>query len=208
MELREFLAPLRKYGALIIFLFFLSGGIIYLLSQKIPLQYQASVTVYVQRLPEKKSGDYYTYEGFYAQKAAQEYTDTVLGFLKSPDIIRRAAIIVWEKVDEKEEKKLQRAVQATKTAPQLIHLSVTWKDEESARNLVSALAQAVKERAQVLNQAGDEAMQIDLLTNDPLVQTKRPHKILNSIVGGGIVVLLATMALWSYEYLKGTLKEA
>ncbi|OQX50831.1 hypothetical protein B5M47_02940 [candidate division CPR3 bacterium 4484_211] len=201
MELREFLKPFQKNIGLILGVSLFFGAAAYLVSASLPLKYRASATVYVQRVADESKGNYFTYEGYYAQKAAQEYADTVLGFLQSPDIIHRAVQIVYPKLDEARFKKIQKSIRAEKRAPQLVLVTVTLPNGSEAKQLISALAQAAQERAKLLNQSGNEAMQIDLLASEPLLEEIRPHKGLNSVVASGVGFVLACIIVWLKEYL-------
>ena len=202
MEVKEFLIPFRKNWRLILGAALALGLVAYGVSLRLPLKYQAIATLYVHHTVQDGEGEYFEYEGFYAQRSAQEFTDTILGFLESPDIKQRAGEIVWDKVTEQKQRQLQKAVHAEKTAPQLVQLSVTLDNREEAGKLLSALVQSIKEKARVLTQ-NDAQTELNLLTAEPLSRTVKPRKLLNAAVAAGIGFMLACVFVWLKEYLEG-----
>lgn len=202
MELREYFKLLTKYWEKVLLSGVVFGVLAYTISSFFPTKFQALVTVYVQRVPEKSPAGDYTYDGFYAQKAAEAYTDTVFGFLEGRDILQRAAKVANLPSDPESLKGFVKKVKIEKIAPQLIEVKVTLGDKEVAKNLVLALAQSAQERVSLLNQEGDTSLTVNLANPEPLVTEVKLWKELNAVVGFFAGLLLIMSLIFFVEYLK------
>lgn len=200
MELREFIEILGKYRRLLLlgtlFFGFLGLGVSFLLPEK----EKAILTLYVRRSAQAPSSGFYTYDGYYSQQAAEKYTDTVVGFLESLGILKQAAELVGLSTDQRTLKGLRKSVEIAKVAPQLVDIRATRKLPGEAKNLAQALADSTKERTEALNKAGDEALALDLVTSEPIVEVKKPMIVLNTVVGvlGGFLLSVLCAMFWEY----------
>lgn len=202
MELYEYFKILTKYLKQILFASVALSILAYGVSFYFPTNYRASVTVYVQRIPEKPAAGDYTYDGFYAQKAAEAYTDTVFGFLTSIDILQRAAKVAKLPADSQSLAGFAKKIKIEKVAPQLIDVRVTLKDKNSAKDLALSLAQSAQERVSLLNQEGNTGLTINLANPEPFLAEVKPWKELNAAVGFLAGLIFTTAGVFLREYLK------
>ena len=202
MELREFLQPFRKNWKLIVLTVLVLGVGAYVVSLRLPFKYRATVTLYMQapKALERTEENYFTYDGYYAYKAAQEYTDTVLGFFESPDILYRAGELIWGETDTAQQKRLQKAVYAEKIAPQLVKLTVTLDNADEASQLAEALTQAIREKSAILSTAETSGVEISTLIENPIVETVKPMIWLNTVVASLAGMLASVVIVWLREY--------
>jgi len=157
----------RKWLFLITIFIALFGAVFYYYYQ--PEKYTASMLFYVQR-QTKESDRYYNYDGYYASQVGKEYTDTVVGFFKSLDVIKRAREITdYLPADLNELQGFVSKIEVKKEAPQLIRVQVETKDRVEAEEIVKALGQATIERIRLLNQTGDPYLSVDIVDTEPLV---------------------------------------
>ncbi len=168
-------------------------------SSRLPTRYQATVTLFVRKEPESAQ-EYYTYDGYYAQKVAEEYADTVVGLLESEGVRRRAGEEKWGEPSKKTLRRLQKSIQVEKTAPQLVTLDVVWESEETAEELVSILAGLAREKVEFSEDQDAQGVEVVTLDSQPVVETLEPHRLLNSLVGAGAGLLLAVVLVWIKEY--------
>lgn len=202
MELKEFLNILKfswkkiAFSGLLLAILAYAGSLIY------PTKYHAQVSVYVQKTPEiSKAGDY-TFDGYYALQTAEGYTDTVVGFLQAPDVIRRGLEISNLPADAPQINYFSKKIKVEKAAPQLIDLSVTLQGKELSSTLVAAIAQAAQERTRILNQEGTGQLTLNLVNKEPLVSEVKPFKELNAAVGLLLGVFLSTGSVLFFNYLR------
>lgn len=202
MELRDAIKILAKYWKLVIGTGVVLGVLAYLISLNFPVRYRATANIYVQRVPEKSELGDYTYDGYYAGQAAEAYTDTVVGFLQSLDIAKRAAEIAGLSTEPENLLYYRKKTRVDKVAPQLVEVSTLVRGKEQAAGLVKALAQATSERATLLNQETQNKMTIDLVNSEPLVQEVRVWKELNGVLVFFVGILMSIAWIFAREYLK------
>ncbi len=200
MELREYVKIIRKSLPLLVVLAVGFGGLAFFVSQQLAPMYTASLTFYVKRQATEASPDYYTFDGYYSQQAAEKFTETVVGFLDSKDILLASARLADLPTDQKGLERLESSIKIKQVAPQLVTLKVEQANGEEAKNFCTALAQATTERIALLNQTGDKAISVDLLNPEPLVEKTEPKVVLNSLVGILSGVLLALLFTFLKEY--------
>lgn len=181
--------PLAVVGAV--------AGVGYSLAQ--PKGWEASTTLYVHRVNPANLSSVYDYDGYYAQQAAQQYTDTVVGLLKTRDLASRAAQIAS---DSASADLILNGVRVRKTAPQLVSLEVTRLTADEARAELVALAQAAAERSAALNDQYGRTYKVEMVTGQPLLSESNANLPLNTLLGflgGGALGLGLALAL---EYLR------
>lgn len=200
MELQEYIKIIRKSLAYIVVLVVALGGLGFLVSKNLPTTYTASLTVYVKRQATEPSIDYYTFDGYYSQQAAEKFTETVVGFLKSKDILLASAKLADLPTDQESLEQLESSIKIKQVAPQLVNLEVIKGDAEAAKKFCTALAQATTERINLLNQTGDKSISVDLLNTEPLVEKNEPKVLLNTVVGSLVGLLLALLYVFLKSY--------
>jgi capsular polysaccharide biosynthesis protein len=159
-ELRDYLKTAKKYLTLLVILVvvFNASVLFYFLRQ--PQQSQASATLFVNRVPEPRNAQYYTFEGYYAGLASKEYTDVVTELLESPDLNRLA----------REHSGVEKAsVQIKKLGPQLISTVIRAPTEDEARKMLLSLAEVANQRSKELAKNENQGAEITLVNPDPLV---------------------------------------
>lgn len=199
-ELRELVKILKKYRYFLIAPTLLGLVLSLAWTAFTPEYYRANATLYVYRTQESLSDQFYTYEGYYSQQASKEYTDVVIGLLKSPDLARLAL----EKADSDNSNPdyLLKSLKVKKTAPQLISLTVTKSTAEEARELLVSLAKAVSERAQSLNKEGNRGVIVSLVKEDPLILKLNKDFGLNITIGSFAGLILGLTLTFTISYLK------
>jgi len=200
MELREIITLLNSYRRLLLVGALLCGSLGLVFSFIVPVREQAMLTLYVRRAAQPPSRDFYTYDGYYSQQAAERYTDTLVGFLESWGILKQTAELAGLPTDQKSLTRLRRRITVKKVAPQLVNIRVVQTRPGRAAKLVQELAKVTKERIEELNQRGDRELAIDLVHPQPLVVKLEPKPLLDAIVGtlGGLLLSILTIAFWEY----------
>lgn len=178
-ELRDYLKLIKKYFWLfmVLILVAVASAVGWSLTQ--PVVYLASTTLYVNRVPEPSNDRYYTYEGYYSGLASKEYTDVVVGLLKTPDIANLAASKAGLDITSAA---LGAKTQVRKASPQLISVSVTHSEPDSAKKLINALSQAVAEKSKNLTQAANRGVEVSMINPEPQLDQVHPNWLLNGLI--------------------------
>lgn len=200
MELKVLLQVLRKHLLLIVVSTLIAGGLALLISLRIEQSYVSMLSIYVQKIPEQPIQGDYTYDGYYAQQAAESYTDTVVGLFESPAIISRALELAGRPADAVDVKRFSRKLSVEKVAPLLVDIAIKHQDETESKMLIKSLFAAVDGRISELNEdvAVNLAIQIDVVHEEPLVSLSQPNNVLNTLVG----LLLGLFASITFVVLK------
>ncbi len=205
MELKDLFDILRKHGVLLLLTtaFFAVTALVG--SMLLPPRYTALVSLYVTRRAAPPSEDFYTYDGYYAQQAAERYTDTVVGLLQSKSLLREVLLDLELPKDHKVLRKMEKKVVVKRVAPQIIKMEVQkrWEDEFSwdSASLAEALSKKVVERVEELNaQGGDENLSVSALGAEPLVEVQEPNLFLNTVVAALLGFLVSFFIVTARSY--------
>lgn len=181
----------------------ITGILALLISLRLQPTYHAVLSVYVQKIPEQPAGGDFTFDGFYAQQAAESYTDTVVGLFESPAIYVRALQIADRDSEASAVEQVKQQTRIQKVAPRLIDLEVRSYEREEARILAQSLFKAVSNRLDelTLEDSANLNMKINAVNDEPLISLAQPRVILNTVVGVLVGIFIATTALLLKEYL-------
>lgn len=201
MELSKFLSKIRQQLRFILSVGVIGAVVFFGVAWRWPTRYQASLTVYVQKVGELVTTGEYTYDGFYAQQSAEKYTDTVVGLLESEDVLAQA-IASDTGFYQGGVSEYRRRVGVEKIAPRLITVRVTLFDSDQARALVGAITTVAQERLSNLNQDPTQMFYLELIQTDPLVQVFDFSPWLFGLIGFGFFVMFGVSVIYFREYLK------
>ncbi len=176
------------------------GGLSYFL---MPQKYLAIGSLFIGRQIEKSDGKYFTYEGYYSQQTAQNYTNTVIGFLESAELKKDALESVGLPVTEESLRKLGNQIKTKKTSPQLITITIKSEDPERANYYWSYFSGKTIETAKELNKTGDESLQIEPM-GQPVVKEQYRNIILNLFAGMCLGSLVGSFSVVLATYFKET----
>lgn len=202
MELKNIIKIVKRYGKFVVLTSLLFGVAAFVISVNLPPTYSASVVIYVRGQVAAPSKDFFTYEGFYSQQTAKEFTDTVAGLAKSQDIIKKALESLGKSSEVKNIKDIQGALSVRKTAPQLVQLTINNADGEEATKAVTALGSAISERVSELNKEGGVLISMQPLDSAPIVEEQKPSVALNILIVALIGLLLSVVVVFIKEYLR------
>lgn len=195
-ELNQVLKILTKHLRLIVVLTLLGGflgfGYTYIGGEK----YEALSTIYIKRAADQNANSYYSYDGYYAQQVSKEYTDTVLGLLKTIDPYREAA----SRISNYSPSEIFGLTKAKKVSSQVIELRVRNKDEFEAKKVLTALVDGLTAKISELNQTGDRKISIESVSSQPLTQLNKNQTLINVSIGflSGLVIALFSLSLSYY----------
>ena len=203
MELRDYFRLLYKYSVLLILTVFIFAGVGFFVSLRLPSSYAASSIVYVRRKVTPPSAEYFNFEGYYGQQTSKEYTDTVVGFFKSRDLMKQSLESLGSSPSVEELKVVSGTVRIKKLSPRLISVSIVRSDAEEDERILSALVGTVSEKVIELNKdGGDDALSLATIDSNPMVEEIKPRPKLNAAVSAAVGLLLILILITFREYLK------
>lgn len=194
MELRQLLNELKRQIRLIVIITLLFGGLGLAVSLTWPVSYRATQQLYVQK--DAAVGSDYNYDGYYAQQAAEQYTDTVVGLFKGAafwsEAVTRSGVTVSGTIPKD-------SLLVEKIAPQIIEVSVTWQDQQSALNLCDAWTQIMTENLPGLALSQTNRYQVQALTAAPQVEKvalTMPIAVASGLVLGALLATFGSAVLY------------
>jgi len=169
----------------------------------LPRKYIAAGSLLVSRSAESESFTEFTYEGYYAQQTARGFTDTLVGFLESPDARNKTLVRLGIDPTENNLRRARRSTKVTKSAPQVVTVQVKHSDSDRAEEYWSALVAQVREIAGEFNvRFGDPLISVNLVDGSPVVYEGYSNVYLNAAVGSLLGLVLGFFTLFTKEYLK------
>ena len=139
----------------------------------LPSSFEATQSIFVRREIQSPSESFYSYDGYYSQQASERFTDTVVGFLKNKDIVRKAAKNSGFGTSPEEASALASTLRIKRVAPQLVAVSFSTRNKERATTLVDNLTKEVGSISASLNAKGDKFLTISPIESTPFVENKR-----------------------------------
>lgn len=207
MEFKELLEILKGYCLFLLLSTIIFAVVALVVSLQIPPLHTAQVTLYIKRDAQPASEEFYNYDGYYAQQAAERYTDTVAGLLRTKGMLQDSLYEIDAPVSQELLRAVQKKVEIKKTAPQLVQILAAkrfnYKEDWQPRELVTAMAENIVRREDELNQDGDEAFSIEILNDEPIVESREPIVWLNTLVAALLGMFLSFFLFCFREYVKG-----
>jgi len=112
-----------------------------------PSRVKASVSFTVAQQARQETADY-AYDGYYALRAAELISDTMISWLSTPSVVKEIhAAAGLDLSDEEAFAAAGRAFRAKKYSSQNVVVSFAAPDEDSARKLADAASDLLAERA-------------------------------------------------------------
>jgi capsular polysaccharide biosynthesis protein len=168
MELKELINAYTKERNLIVGLVMV-GLILSLVVYLLPAKYVSSGSLIVTRNTQR-SDEYFTYEGYYAQQTASEYTGTVEPLLEGLDVRKKALEKIGVEADQYNLRKLRKDTKVKRDGNQLLILEVKDHDKEIAAEKWNAIAESLIEVSAVSNKKSDPDLNIVMISSVPITK--------------------------------------
>lgn len=171
-------------------------------AERIPSSFEATQSIFVRREAQSPSESFYSYDGYYSQQASERFTDTVVGFLKNKDIVRRAAKNSGFDSSPDEASALTSALRIKRVAPQLVTVSFSSWNKERAVSLVGNLTKEVESLSVSLNTKGDKFLTLSTLEPTPFVEDKQFTPLIVALCAFVATSLFSSLILAVFEAVK------
>lgn len=169
---------------------------------RLPSSFEATQSIFVRREVQPPSGSFYSYDGYYSQQASERFTDTVVGFLKNKDVVRKAAKNSGFGTSPEEASALSSALRIKRVAPQLITVSFSSRSKERAASLVDNLTKEVESLSVSLNAKGDKFLTLSTLEPTPFVEDKQLMPLIVALSTFIATFLFSSLILAVFEAIK------
>lgn len=184
MTLRAFFVFFKKHCRLILLvaaLGALGGGFF---SWRFPVSYESSQTVFVKRQTTSPSNQFYTYDGYYSAQAAERFTDSIFGALKSREVLRFLLLKTFpEGTRSKAIDKAIAGIKVKRLSPQLIGFSYRDRRWQDSQRVVENLSQGLSQLSEKLSRSGDEGISLQFINEPPQLRLRGQSLVLDGLVG-------------------------
>lgn len=162
MELRDIVKSINKHkqGLFISCILGIALGIIY---HSIPKSYYTTGSLYITRKTDPRIKTYFDYEGYYAQQAAESFTENVVSVLESVDIHGKTISSMNIQVTKMNLLKIKRDINVKKTSSQIITITVKGKTPEQSYYTWNKL----------IDISSKKLMEINLYNGDPYLKISK-----------------------------------
>ncbi len=202
MELRNLILNFKNNWKFLVAVTFLGGVLGLLVFYFVPVKYQVVGTVFVTRESESYKRTDFTYEGYYAQQTAKNYTKTLIGILESVEARKEALQTMGIPVTENSLRKAKRNLSIKEFAPQMVTVQVKDLDSEKAKEYWEKLTEVALKSADQLNKNSDSMLRLTITEGSPTVY-KGFHNIwFNIYLGAALGLFLGIFSFSIKEYLK------
>lgn len=203
MDFFDLIRFYRKYGLIIISFSFLSTLAAAFLATKIKPSFEATVSVFIRREASVPSPDFYNYDGYYSQQAAERFADTVIGVFRSKDIIYRAGLASGLSASQTNVNDIAGNLKIKRIGPQLITIGFSDAQEDRAVALAKNLTEESMKKLESLNEKGDRYLSLSTLEIKPFVEKKELNPKVAGLVGFTLASFLGSVFLSVLEFSRG-----
>jgi len=173
-----------------------------LAATRLPPSFEATQSIFVRREIQSPSESFYSYDGYYSQQAAERFTDTVVGFLKNKETVRKAAKNSGFGASTEEASRLASALRIKRVAPQLVTVSFSAGRKERAVSLVDNLTKEVGSLSASLNAKGDKFLVLSPIEPTPFVEDKQFVPLIVALSAFISVFFFSSLILAVFEAVK------
>lgn len=137
--------------------------LVYVISIRTGPSYQVHYS-YIVSLSVREEASDFRYDGYYALSATDLFAATLTAWTKTPETLVRAYEISGVKRQNDDPQELVKLVNAEKTGPQIIEVTVRHKKKETAQKLAAGLQAAMLENIGKYHDEGIPAVRFKVIT--------------------------------------------
>ena len=200
MELKEYIKIIRKNFKLILSMAIITGISAFLFSVIQPLKYEVSLSLFVNKDKTQETDDF-KYDGYYALQAGEIITNSVVEWLKSPEIVNSIYQKAGVAYDFKNIKSYTKKFTAKKMSAQYVEVKFKTNNEENAEKISSAVVEVIKSKVKNLGENSEQELSFLVENEKPVIIESRPNAFLNLIIGLVSGFVLGIFIVFGKEYL-------
>ena len=201
MELKQYIKIIKRHIKSILMVSTLVGFFALIFSAVKPVTYETSLSLLISRAAAQETQDY-KYDSYYAIQANDLFANTIVGWLKSPEIVVAIYKEAGVKFPVKNLRKLEKFFKAFKTSPHSVEVKFKSKTKKDAQSIAKTVVSVLKKKTTTISRISQEEIVFSVVGSDPVIVEKKPNLILNTIVGVISGLLLGILIVFGKEYFK------
>lgn len=203
MDLLQILFFYKKYWLVILITSLIFATVFGVLTTQLKPWYEASTSIFIGREAQASSGNFYNYDGYYSQQAAERFTDTVVALLKNKDVIRMAGSKSGFGESATDVDKILSFLKVKKQAPQVLTIIFTYSNKDKSISFIENLSTEVTKRTGLLNEKGDKLLALNVVESKPFVEEKSFSPLVIFALVFALTLFIDSVVLSVLEALRG-----
>ena len=134
--------------------------------------YSASVSVLVSRVASAQPIDY-NYDSYYALKATDEFGGTVVGWLKTPEVVEAVYKRAQIEFNPSTFSGFSGSFKGIKVSPSTVEIRFECSSPDDAKKIAKALGETISEKNKQLADSSKQGINFVALASDPVVIKNR-----------------------------------
>lgn len=198
MELRDYLKIIKKHYKLILVITILVGVSSFIFTLRKSVVYDTSLSLFITRSAPQDTQDY-KYDGYYAIKAAELFSDTIKQWLESPEVV--VEIYKQAEIDLtlKSLRKLRKKFTAYKMSSQYVEVRFKAKERAEAQEVSRAITKVLQSKTQELTGATKD-ISFSIKGANSVIVENIPKPLLNGLIGLVSGFVLGLFIIFFKEY--------
>lgn len=157
---------------------------------------------YLVSLSEREAASEFRFDGFYALSATDLFSATLAQWTTTPEVVVAAYDRAGLALPSHDPRVLTRAISATKSAPQLVEVTVKHKDSAAAEQLAQGLRQVMERNIEQYHDQGIPAARFRVVATQPWLGTTTLSVPIITLATFLFVFLLAVNGVLLIESIK------
>jgi len=201
MELKEYFKILKDNAKLfwaVVFAIIVGAFVFFALN---PISYTTSLALNITRSGTQQTADY-KYDDFYRLQADEKFGDTLVQWLQDPRIVTDIYDEAGIDTNKFNIRQLSKIFTAEKLSSQLVTISFSSRDENSARKISSAIANVISKNTDLLNKNQNESTWFEIVAQNPIIVKDSFSGLIIFIASLALGIFLGFWAVMMRHYLK------
>ncbi len=149
---------------------------------------------YVVSLGEREESEAYTFDGYYALQATDLFVASLAKWTVAPEMVARAYEVAGLE-QPRSARVLAQAVKSEKTAPQIVQVTVTSKNQAEVERLTAGVQEVVQQNIDNYNQDGLPLARFQVMTTEQWLGQQEVAAGVTGIAVGLVVLFLLINAV-------------
>ena len=201
MELKEYIKIIKNDLKLIFIIALITSFSAFLFSFLQPVKYETSLSLLLSKDSSQMTDDF-KYDGYYALEASGILADSIVQWIKSPELI--SSVYQKAQIDGKFKnlKSYTKKITAKKMSQQYIEVKFETNNIDQANKISVAIIDEINNKIQNIKKDSEEEIAFLISNENPITIKKEQNIFLNSIIGLISGVMLGIFFVFFKRYLK------
>lgn len=203
MELKEYISIIlnRKMLFVIVMTCVVIASVVFTITKR--ETFATSITLGIATAEHQQTVDY-QYDGYYAIQASELFSDTVVSWAESPDVVVGIFDKAGLSLPTENIKKLSKIFTANKLSAQNVEMKFTAGSKEEAEKMVNGIKSTINAKTKQINEASQGTTSFQIVFSDAITKESQSNLPLNGLIGLVVGFITALGIAFSMNYVEGS----